>query len=862
MGNTTSNTNASNTGNNSVVTSTTTVTNNQSSTVTQNGSSTTNISISANSGGNTTTNNTTASGNGSGNISVNGSVNSQVNSSTQSIVNQAGGNTTTSTVNANNTGEGSVINSSTSASNTVNSSLTQNGSVENNLDVNANTGDNTVSGNTTFSGGPNGDITIGFNIQSSVNGSTIGETGGGGGGGGGVGGGTTGDGSTGFNGVGGDFIPFPEETTLADQPRFFSAGASVLLAQGGAVLLLTFLAVVVARVHKKFSRFLRLGGTAVLALLLVFLPAVPHSFAAEGSDTPVAAQIGPQGPIGPQGLVGPQGPVGPQEPTGPQGCVGPACPVVTASATSASVVSDTGAQAVADSATTTDTDTSLTTTKTADIENTVNANLVSGNNHDEGNTQTGMMNTGDITGIVTIINTANSQFAPGSSVGTSTVNAGGANTVTLTPPTVQNSLSAQNTGSGSSTSNVLQGTNTLNVVGTNTANVDNTVHLTADSGHNTSDNNSVTGGITTGDITIILNELNLMNVVMPNVQLNVNVWNVLLTNPNVTINLGATGTGPGSTVSNNAAATTNRNIQVTNLATLGNDFTVHANTGDNTSTGNTVDNGTVSGNVDIDGRVVTVANLDTIPTLYVVNTAGGQWNGQLTGIPANAVIVDQSGNTLGVGSALLSNTALTNTENYLYSNDATNQNTTVLDLNTGDNARLNNTQGGSTHTGNITVRASFVNLANILTDAYGQFTIGFINLLFSPPSSSQSPTPPSTETVVTSGQPDGTTTIDVSNPSQPTVTVTSQEGNVLATAAFPTPVSSPAPKDESPRLPLDVPVLARKLVEPVQAATKHSPSTQPTGKGVPFGIILLGIFAGGWILIELLAQIEKRREQD
>lgn len=831
-------------------TSTTTVTNTSQYSSTNNSSTSNNVTVQANTGSNTTTNNTTVTGSGSGNINVSLGVHNGANNTSGGSTGGVGGsNTTTTSSSITNTGAGSTNSSSTTVNNSSSVTHVNNATVNNNVNVQADTGHNLVANNTSVSGGGSGNISIAINLDNQVN-SVITPTtppvnpGGG----------------DSFGGVGGDFLPLPlgmggDQVVLADAPRYFTAGANELLAQGALFITLSFVAVMLSRFYKRIVRFFKVWGAASLIVLLVLLPAAPHTFAAE---TPSATARGPQTQVGPQGAVGPQGPVGAQGTTGAQGCVGAGCvaPTVTASDTASSATGALSDNAV--SATATDS-VAVTNTNTATINNGLNANLETGSNTADGNTNLGQVQTGNINGAVNIVNVANSVFAPGSSVGSQSVNGGNASTVNLSQATDRTSLT--NTGAGSNNSNVLQGTNTLSVINNNTATANNGIVINGDTGNNEVSQNTNAAGLTTGNINFILNVINMMNLMMPNVQVNLDFWSVLLNNPNANLNMGFGDTGAGSTNNSSTSSNNNQNVSVTNLADSNTNVNANLNTGNNTESQNTTTGEIHTGDANLNGQVVNVVN--SLPTLYIVNVVGGTWNGSLQGLPENAIVLNQLGMT-GAGSTNSSSTDLNNTSTFGLNNTANVNNNINLNFNTGDNTANQNTSMGGITTGSINAYVNILNVLNSLTNAHGQFNIGIINLFVEP--NGQAATGgttngvggggPETQTAITQNS-QGDTTIDLSNPADPqivtptprvVVPTTYATGNIEAVA-------------EVADTPISAPLIHLADVAKAAASSKSLPVSD-TAKRLPIGMILVGIFAAFWIGIELLAYVEKRRISD
>jgi len=826
-------------------------------TQTNSGTVTNATDITANTGHNTITDNTAVQGSATGNVAIAFDDSNEINTGVSSSFALPSGGSDSFSSSVSNTGAGSSVSVSHTNSSSLSSTATSSGSVSSTLSINADTGHNTISGNTTFQGGVGGSISINLNDHVAINSATPENpvTG--------VGGDTPGSSSNNpglsFTGVGGDFLPLPgletARTVLADQPRYFAAGGDSLFAQSGVLILISILAVFGKKLLRFLTKSVQGGVVLALCMLLVGGVGIVPTYAADGTNV---TAVGPQGPIGPQGPVGPQGPIGPQGPTGPQPVSGTSPQTVDTTTT----VNGTGANSTVDTSTTTTTTSTSTTDNTATFSTTIDANLNNGNNSSIRNTNGGGIVTDDINASFTVVNVGNSVLAAGSSIGSQSLNAGSANTVTLNNASNRTALPSQtsvsNTGEGSSTSATLQGTSTTNATTNNTAAATTTVGLVMNTGGDTAlQDTNLPGGIQTGDINAAVNVLNLMNVVMPSTQLNIDTWS-LVTSPTTTIDLSNTGANSSATVS--STNNTTQNIQVTNVGTATNGMDIHADTGHNEVSETTNSAGIQPGTVDVSGKVVNVIN--AMPSIYLVNVFG-DWNGSLQGLPANSVVIMNT----GANSTTDVNATNTNTTNETLNNTANVVNTLHADLTTGGNSIRQTTNAGAIKTGNIVLRANFLNILNSFRTDLSSLHIGILNIFGSNPAATGvggGTTAPIDSTTVTSGNAPQEVDLNLTPTSQGTAVEMSTKprtSGVLAALAYipqNQPSSEVAATTSSDSNPVQLAradfAAPRNLEEVLQPVPEASPK-----KHFPLGIVLLGLVVSLWLGLELLANAEKHR---
>lgn len=293
----------------------------------------------------------------------------------------------------------------------------------------------------------------------------------------------------------------------------------------------------------------------------------------------------------------------------------------------------------------------------------------------------------------------------------------------------------------------------------NTANIDNSLVLKADSGDNRADSN--TGGntnITTGDANVSANSLTMANNNIAGQVLYgvVNIYGDLhgdIIFPEDQLDsccqtgstVANTGNGDNSTNTATNTQTTNNTTTQTNVAAINNNLDLNAQTGNNVTHSNTDgNNGITTGDTAVTASVLNVANtnVDGDTWLVLVNNAG-TWTGQIMGAnganyagssdaqfsvdPNGQITVTNSGN--GDGST---NTAssLTTTNNTTSQSNTVNLNNNLdLTANTGGNSASRNTGGDSTvNTGDANIVANLVNFVNNNITGHGKLVVTVVNV--------------------------------------------------------------------------------------------------------------------------------------
>lgn len=323
----------------------------------------------------------------------------------------------------------------------------------------------------------------------------------------------------------------------------------------------------------------------------------------------------------------------------------------------------------------------------------------------------------------------------------------------------------ENTGNGSFSSNdaSINETNNNQTFQNNDATIGNELILNADSGNNsTNDNTGGNSNITTGNANVSANALTFANnnIAGDIVYAVVNIFGDLIGDillPEEAINnccgatnLSAKNTGNGSLTDNDANISIDNNdtLNQTNLADINNNLILDAQTGDNSVNNNTGGNSTITtGNTDVDASLLNIVNSNLAGGnmwLVLINEAGN-WVGKLMGAPENSnmaasqgtefrvgndgqIYATNSGN--GTGSDNNTNINQTNNNTTEQTNNAVINNTLDLSANTGGNTASNNTGGDSNiTTGDAKIVANLVNFVNNNIAGGGKLVVTVVNVL-------------------------------------------------------------------------------------------------------------------------------------
>lgn len=319
---------------------------------------------------------------------------------------------------------------------------------------------------------------------------------------------------------------------------------------------------------------------------------------------------------------------------------------------------------------------------------------------------------------------------------------------------------AENSGNGSDSTNssdvdTITNNNTFQE---NDATLENNMVLASDSGNNNTDKN--TGGdssIDTGNASVAANVLNFANNNLAGnvVYAVVNIFGDLVGDiiyPEGQCCFGsvtAKNSGNGSGSDNDATIDSELNNETFqfNDATIENNIVLDANTGKNTTSGNTGGASSIeTGNADVEVQVINIANnnIDGGDMWLVIVNEAGKWLGRIVGAPEGSYLAGSDGFEFVVGAdgeitvvnagngsnstnAASANTVVNNTTTQ--KNTANIVNNLDLSANTGGNSASSNTGGDSSiETGNAEIIANIVNFVNNNITGSGNLFVTVVNV--------------------------------------------------------------------------------------------------------------------------------------
>lgn len=327
-------------------------------------------------------------------------------------------------------------------------------------------------------------------------------------------------------------------------------------------------------------------------------------------------------------------------------------------------------------------------------------------------------------------------------------------------------LSNESNGSGSENTNQAEVTTSDQTFQTNDANVENNIILEANSGDNTSnDNTGEDTSIETGDANVVANVANFLNTNLAgNVIINtVNVMGDLVgdiiapdTTPTHACDAGCSeeelamlnsGNGSYSDNSNSFQNADESQVVQDNDAQIGNNLDLATNTGDNQAADNTGGNNSIdTGESNIEANVMNIANQNVSGGdwwIVLVNQAGN-WIGQIVGAPEGAQMAGSEGTQFVVnsdGSITIanenngSNSQNQNSVNQesdstiVQNNNANLQNNIQVNANTGGNEASRNTGGDtSIETGDANILVNLINFVNMNVAGDSNVMITVVNV--------------------------------------------------------------------------------------------------------------------------------------
>lgn len=404
----------------------------------------------------------------------------------------------------------------------------------------------------------------------------------------------------------------------------------------------------------------------------------------------------------------------------------------------------------------------------ATIDNTITGNLNTGNNTVSYNTNAGNLTSGNIKATVELMNFINSILAvEGGTVTFAdfSTTEGDIDLTRVNDPRIINAILAyyvgsifeilaNNTNTGPASSNAADSsaTNNTDINSVQNASVNNTVDLTANTGNNTASYNTAVGNLTTGNIDVVVNLVNIINSILSVPILDiamVNVFGNLFGNifvPDWSGNGGATispqigasndTTGPHSSNTANGSAGNTVNVNVVNGADINNGVNLNANTGGNNMSNNTTAGNLTTGNVNVQLTLSDIIRQITGDSWFLifVNVLG-QWTGEILGIDgANGDVFVISPSLLAANSNTgpeSTNQASASADNNLNVDSDFNaaiNNNLNLNLNTGNNTVAYNTTAGNLTTGNINVLGNIMNVINQAINLNKKLFLGFVNI--------------------------------------------------------------------------------------------------------------------------------------
>ncbi len=323
-----------------------------------------------------------------------------------------------------------------------------------------------------------------------------------------------------------------------------------------------------------------------------------------------------------------------------------------------------------------------------------------------------------------------------------------------------------NTNNGANSTNNTDVTNAVNNTSfqNNTADVDSSLVLSANSGENAANRNG--GGasyIETGDANVAANALTFVNNnIAGNVVLGVvNIFGDLIGDIIISDSVATCSTCGGNTTAvnaNNLSGSTNNttinNTQTdatfqTNDATIENNLILDGNTGGNEAARNGQGDSYIqTGSTNVQANTLNVANSniagDGVWWLAIVNQAG-QWVGKIIGSPDGSTMAGSTGtefivnddgsitavNNSGNGAGSTNNTTVNNSTNNTTVQNNTAKVTNNLDLsaNTGNNETNDNIGGDNViKTGDAQVIANLVNFVNNNVAGGGKMMVTVVNV--------------------------------------------------------------------------------------------------------------------------------------
>lgn len=399
------------------------------------------------------------------------------------------------------------------------------------------------------------------------------------------------------------------------------------------------------------------------------------------------------------------------------------------------------------------------------INNTLSASAITGQNTAEQNTGNALISTGNANIAATLINFLNTNIID-SYLWMEVMDViGNLNGDIVIPSSVLALLSGnhptnlavntsnENTGSGSQNNANVNINNTENTSVTNDAEVQNNIDINATTGQNTATQNTGNSTIETGDVEASANTVTLANTTVEDGSLGIIIVNALnkwlgflvgqdnsLTpiDHEYTTALVAQNSQTGADSVNDAEITVNNTEtnSVENNGKITNNLLLEAVTGQNTANQNTGNAQITTGDARVQANVVNVVNTNVVRgNLFVaVVNIFGDWMGDLifgdqnittlattTGTGEGTVAVTTENSNTGENSSNDVNVDVNSSRNTDIANDAKIENNLHVNADTGHNETNRNTGLGSIKTGDAIAALHARNLANLTSTSVSPF---------------------------------------------------------------------------------------------------------------------------------------------
>jgi len=488
---------------------------------------------------------------------------------------------------------------------------------------------------------------------------------------------------------------------------------------------------------------------------LIYLPVIANAEMTASSETDAVLESNsmedvstadtPDEPKSEDPATGPIGQTGPQGPTGPQnetGVIGETGPIIT-DETSELTNDETGAKSINQNSISETSDLSLLDVNRSNKSNIANINMDSGQNALTKNTAVGSLRTGDNNSSLNLIDIGSGNFSPQSSVGSnSMLESEFPNGVLLTadapltriaiPQNLTNSIN----GSNSQNFNQIERNNLFSFIGDNQSKKTNEIFISANTGRNLISENTSVKNVSTGNIGLGVNLLDLSSFHNPNAILNVDIWSLLNGLSGDLIIPTNTFTGNKSENDNVIQGDSNASIRTLDTSTSTNSLNVSTSTGENTVDKNSVVGDISSGQSKVDQNQFVIDGSKS--GIYYIINVFGKFLGNILGIGDNVAVNEINGTGLSPISATNSRSGTGSENTNLIKNnsnidieniDSSNRRNSInIEANTGENKISKNTKIGNISTGSINVITNSIKLISGQGSNLAKIKIAVINI--------------------------------------------------------------------------------------------------------------------------------------